>query len=273
MKKCGTLIFSLLLAALCSCNPQSNAKSTQTDAKPEPVAEQPKETPVTLCDTIPLDSYSPDSPTLDYSIMLEPLKLNNDAATEKAVMSISYVICGRECSSLTQASESYINRLTGSYQELRPDYIDIKANNGQPHWLNHSYSLKGTAGNGYKGSANYLLEFYEYTGGAHPYSYNLAFSFDPNDGHEITLDGIMKENYEEALLAIITRELMSHFNVNSIEELDNYLFNYKELFISKNFMLGADSLIILYNKYEIAPYAIGDIILNIEYDKLKEIMK
>ena len=66
---------------------------------------------------------------------------------------------------------------------------------------------------------------------------------------------------------------MKHFNVNSIEELDNYLFNYKELFISKNFMMGTDGLIILYNKYEIAPYALGDIRLNINYNKLKEIMK
>ena len=273
MKKCGILIFSLLLAAFCSCNPQSNAKGTETEANPEPVTEQPKETPVIMCDTIPLDSYASDSPAMDYSIMLEPLKLNNDAATAKAVNSISYVICGQECSSLSKASESYINRLTGGYQELRPEYIDIKANNGQPHWLNHSYSLKGTAGKGYNGCANYLLEFYEYTGGAHPYSYNLAFSFDPNDGHEITLDGIMKENYEEALLSIITDELMKHFNVNSIEGLDNYLFNYKELFISKNFMMGTDGLIILYNKYEIAPYALGDIRLNINYNKLKEIMK
>jgi hypothetical protein len=278
MKKCGKIFLSLLLIALYSCNTASTQEapettnSTKEDLK-EATAEQPKGQGVLFCDSIPLEPHSPDSPKMDLDIKLEPIRLSNDMATEKAVRSISYAITDKEYSTLQEACDSYVASHISNYENLRADYIDAKTNDGWTHWFNFYYMVNGICSKGYKGHMNYLLQFEEYTGGAHPYSYNVAFSFDPADGHEITLDEIMKENYEDTLLPLITQELMQHFKANTLEELGSYLFDPGNLFISKNIMMGADGLVIIYNKYEIAPYAMGDIILEIEYDKLKEIMK
>ena len=37
--------------------------------------------------------------------------------------------------------------------------------------------------------------------------------------------------------------------------------------------MGKDKMTFIYNKYDIAPYAIGEIALDIDYDRLKDLMK
>ena len=46
-----------------------------------------------------------------------------------------------------------------------------------------------------------------------------------------------------------------------------------DFFITNNIILGKDSITFLYNRYEIAPYALGDIEISLDYNTLKDIMK
>ena len=45
------------------------------------------------------------------------------------------------------------------------------------------------------------------------------------------------------------------------------------MYISNNYILGREQIVFIYNKYDIAPYAVGDIMINISYDKLKDLLK
>lgn len=273
MKKYGTFILSLIIITLYSCNNGTTSTSSGKESKTEAAIEQPNDTAFFANDTIPLDSYVPDSPKLTANVALQNIVLNNNVATEKAIAEISYVLTGEESKSITEAGNRYIAKLKAGYMELRPEYINIRESNDKPHWLNHEFMVSSECSNGYKGLVNYTINFFEYTGGAHPNSYCTTLTFDPNDGHEVTISEIMKEGYEEPLIELITQSIISFLNVKDVAELDEVIFDHKELYISKNVVMGKDKLTFIYNKYDIAPYAVGEIIAEIPYEKLQDILK
>ena len=45
------------------------------------------------------------------------------------------------------------------------------------------------------------------------------------------------------------------------------------MFISNNFILDTEKIVFIYNKYEIAPYAVGDIMIDVTYEELKDLLK
>ena len=273
MKKYGTFILSLMIFTLYSCNNGTTSKSTGKKNDVETVIEQPNDTAFFANDTILLDSYVPNSPKLTANIALQNIVLNNNAATEKAVAEISYILTGEEGKSIAEAGNRYIDKLKADYMELRPEYINIRESNDMPHWLNQEFMVSSECSNGYKGFVNYTINFFEYTGGAHPNSYCTTLTFDPNDGHEVTISEIMKLGYEEPLIELITQSIISFLNVEDIAELDEVIFDHKELYISKNVVMRKDNLTFIYNKYDIAPYAVGEIIAEIPYEKLQDILK
>ena len=280
MKKCGTILL-LLTAVLCSCNPKGvdNSKNATpgnnnvTDASGDIAAETSPAEIIGFCDTIPIDSYAPNSPSMKINVALEPLTLDNSTATARAISSISYAMSGVESDNLSDAIEIYRNKLVSRYEELRSDYINIRANNEEPFWLNHHYNVKGVCRKGYRGYNNYILEYDEYEGGAHGYYYTAVHTFDPTDGHEVTLDEIMKEGYEEELLDAIAAGLIRYSKANGITELDRLQSDTGELFISKNAVLNDSCITFIYNPYEIASYATGRIEVDITYEELKHILK
>ena len=273
MKKCGIISLTLLALTICSCNGGKADKATNVNSAGTATETITQQQNVVINDTVKLDSYTDNSPVMRIDVTLEPVVLANPAATGKAVREVSYIITGSEYDDLTTAGAQYIAKLKEQYLALRPEYIDIRANNDNPHWFNREYSVNSSCSNGYKEVVNYILDFFEYEGGAHPYSYKTVINFDRNDGHEVTLDEIMKEGYEEPLLGMMTESIMAFLNVGNITELDQVIFDHNELYIPKNVVIGSDKLTFIYNKYEIAPYAVGEIIAEIPYEKLKDILK
>ncbi|MBR3907901.1 MAG: DUF3298 domain-containing protein [Bacteroidaceae bacterium] len=279
MKKCGIFFILLSVAALFSCNTNSNKESksdnTANSAVPENpvVVQQPAGVPVKISGSIPLDSNIQDSPVLDYSMELEPIVLNNSTATVKAVNALSYAITGTEYGDLGTACDAQVKRLTAKFQELRPDYIDIRENYDDAFWPDNHYYVKGVCEKGYKGYENYILNYDEYEGGAHGYYYTAVHTFDPRDGHEVILDEIMKEGYEEELLHAIAAGILRYCKASDITELDWLQHGTGELFISKNAVLRDSCITFIYNPYEIASYAAGKIEADITYKELKHILK
>ena len=281
MKKCGTiLIISLLTALFYSCRQERATGNTtpQEAIADATLTEQQTTAPekefFRICDTLHLAVYDKQSPALVIEIELEDITLSTPTATAKAISDISYNVTNEELQSLSEACNRKVAALRAIYSELSAKYINQRSHNNNPHWLNHTHTIKGHAEEGYKGFVNYKLDFFEYTGGAHPNSYCIALVFDPADGHEVVLQEIMTENYEEPLLALITEELKRHFDVTTVEELYNgHLFPDVELYVTNNFILDKECITFIYNRYDIAPYAEGEIILNIEYEKLKHLLK
>ena len=52
-----------------------------------------------------------------------------------------------------------------------------------------------------------------------------------------------------------------------------YLYPNADMYISNNYILEKEQIVFIYNKYDIAPYAVGDITISISYDNIKDLLK
>jgi hypothetical protein len=117
-----------------------------------------------------------------------------------------------------------------------------------------------------------VLDYYEFTGGAHGNYYSVGYNIRTSDGKVFTLDDILKPNSYQALSEFCTEEILNMFDANSLIEAG--LFE-DEIILSadQDFFIMPDSLVIQFDPYEIAPYAMGSIEVGLKFSKIKNILK
>ena len=276
MKKCTAIIFYSALFLLFSCGGrEKKADDTKSTHGIEQVS-----TALNVQDTIKVDEKydyafsGEESPTLAVNISLPVVKLNSAAATERMESTLALAVFD-EHATLKEACNRFVDKRKNDFDEMHDEYLNAKGNDMPAFFFSLYDIIEGKAQIGYKDCITYIVAHEEYNGGAHPNTYINITNFDPVSGNEITLDNIFKERYEEPLTAILTNQLMKVAEVSTIEELRDkgILFFDTEMFVSNNFIPEDDSITFLYNRYEIAPYAAGEILLTIDYNTLKEIMK
>ena len=196
-------------------------------------------------------------------------------ATDNINQAIAYTLFESSSNSITEACESFIAQRKKEYLELLPEYINSKENDMPAVWFYNYCIANSEVEKGYKGYINYTIMWEEFSGGMHPYSFYTVLNFNPETGEEIVLSDILKENYEEPLTQILINNLAKQLQVEDIEGIKEkgYLYRDNEMFISNNFILDNEKIVFIYNKYEIAPYAFGDIMINVTYDELKDLLK
>lgn len=110
-------------------------------------------------------------------------------------------------------------------------------------------------------------------GAAHPNNYNLAFNYRPSSG-EITLSDLFKDgtNYLETLSKISRDDLNNQFKDEP--ELKDFINPGTEPVEEnfKNFILKPNELVLIFDPYQVAPYAAGTRTVSIPKDKIKDIL-
>lgn len=135
------------------------------------------------------------------------------------------------------------------------------------YWYNvsvSSYRLEGDL-------IEIALEFDSYTGGAHGAHSTEGFHFDLQEGAFFELsdltdapDGLAGALADEISLQIVTSDEADEYFPGYGTTIKNYG-DYK-------FMLGDDSLTVIFGEYEIAPYAMGPREFVISYDKISRFL-
>lgn len=117
-----------------------------------------------------------------------------------------------------------------------------------------------------------VLDYYEFTGGAHGNYYSIGYNIRTSDGKVLGLSDILKPNSLQALSEFCAEEIMNMFDANSLNEAG--LFE-DELNISEDqdFYIIPNALVIQFDPYEVAPYAMGSIDVELEFGKIKNIIK
>ena len=276
MKKCTAIIFYSALFLLFSCGErEKKADDTKSTHGIEQVS-----TALNVQDTIKVDEKydyafsGEEAPTLAVNISLPVVRLSSVAATARMDSTLALTLFDEQAT-LKEACNRFVDKRKNDFDEMHDEYLNAKGNDMPAFFFSLYDMIEGKAQIGYKDCITYIVAHEEYNGGAHPNTYINITNFDPVSGNEITLDNIFKEGYEEPLTAILTNQLMKEAQVSTIEELRDkgILFFDTEMFVSNNFIPEDDSITFLYNRYEIAPYAAGEILLTIDYNTLKEIMK
>ena len=214
-----------------------------------------------------------EAPTFSVHISLPVVKLSNAAATARIDSTLALAIFD-ERTTLREACDRFVKIRKKGFDDMHDEYLNAKWNDEPTFFFSLYDIIEGIAQLGYKDCITYIVTHEEYNGGAHPNTYINITNFDPVSGSEITLDDIFKNGYEEPLTSILTSQLMKVAEASTIEELheNGFLFD-TEMFVSNNFIPGDDGITFLYNRYDITPYAYGEILLTVDYTTLKEIMK
>lgn len=113
---------------------------------------------------------------------------------------------------------------------------------------------------------------YEFTGGAHG-NYGSIFSvIDLNRGKALTVNDVFKPGYDKVLSKALEKAFRAKYNVPANEKLNaGYLFD-PVIKPNQNFFITAKGVTFCYTPYEIAPYAMGQILLFIPFDEVKDIV-
>lgn len=113
---------------------------------------------------------------------------------------------------------------------------------------------------------------YEYSGGAHGNHATILKTHNLVDKKTMTLTDVFKPGYEKIVDAALGRAVREKFNLKITEPLSSALFEDK-IEHNDNFSLTKKGITFLYNPYEIASYAQGEIELFIPFDLLKSVLK
>lgn len=270
MKKCAEILFYSFVIAFFSCCGNGIKKDKETSSAKEITI-----TPFEYHETYNLSEHASDSPTLKFDFSLSLIECNDSNVANNINQAIAYTLFESTSNSIKEACDKFITQRKKEYLDLLPEYIDSKANKMPAVWFYNYYIANSEVEKGYKGYINYTIMWEEFTGGAHPSSFYTVLNFNPYTGEEIVLSDILKEEYEKPLTDILINNLAKQLQVEDIEGIKEkgYLYQDNSMFISNNFILDNEKIVFIYNRYEIAPYAFGDIMINVTYDELKNLLK
>lgn len=213
-----------------------------------------------------------DSPYCRFTIDMEQASRPDSVARL-----INYAIVkqafSQENMMLKAAIDSFKTYKSALYKsQLANLYESDKANNITSEWYDYAYSFKGQHSIGYHHCICYQIDVKRYEGGVDAVCETFYMNFNPETGKQLTLADVFTPENSSVLQQKLIESLEEKFKCDSIGLHEKGILKHTPLFVTENFKLGTDSITFLYNTYEIAPYNIGAISLQIPYHRIKELM-
>lgn len=99
------------------------------------------------------------------------------------------------------AVDSFKNTYIDNYRKDVNEFYQEDIKNGTPKdelptWYNYEYGLTTYFSEGKEGILNFIAETFEYTGGAHPNSWNKWMNFEKNTGKLLALKDVFMAGSE-----------------------------------------------------------------------------
>ena len=226
------------------------------------------------CDTFAIDTIGSNSPVMTIRISLPILKGEN----ERAEKINRYICCASvECepgNSTEQNIGNFVEQSKAAYYALRSDYLNEKGINPSSPMFYQSYDITGKMIASRKGTLCFEIDRIIYEGGAHGMEYKSYVNVDEATGNCIGKYDIIAEDADFVLCERLTATLARQLGVTTLEEIQEkgYLVGI-EMWATENFHITDDSIYFHYDRYEIAPYALGSTTLALGLDEIKDIMK
>ena len=228
------------------------------------------------------------SPFCDFSIDHSFLREENDSIAVLINRSIQSEWFGNDYATLTPeaAVDSFMHVYIRDYRnEVGPLYLAEKEKAASeeeiPAWYNQTYSLVTFVEEGHSGIINASANYYVDTAGAHPHQWSRWMNFDFVTGKHLTKEEVFLPSAKADIKSILLDKLISlqaqlhpEEKVTSLEDLQNLGFlQFTNMYIPDNFLLGKNEVLFLFNRYDIAPYAAGEIIIRLSYEEIGPYLK
>jgi len=116
------------------------------------------------------------------------------------------------------------------------------------------------------------LDHYQYTGGAHGNYYSAGYNINMNDGKILTLSDIINNSSFNLLSYECEQAMLDTFQLNSLQEAGLFE-NEISILPDQDFYIIPGALVLQFDPYEIGPFAMGEISIEISFFKIKDILK
>lgn len=119
------------------------------------------------------------------------------------------------------------------------------------------------------------FEEFTFTGGAHPNTWIVYSNVRPETGDEIELNDLVGEDGRGRLEAIAEGRFRKQREIPPDASLEaaGFWFEEDRFRLNDNFSIGAAGLIFYYNRYEVAPYAMGPTEIVLAYRDIENILR
>ena len=227
------------------------------------------------------------SPYCDFAIDFTYLD-EVDSVAVRMNRSIQREFLGDDYATLTPvaAVDSFRNAYLADYRnEVGAIFEKERANASSeeeiPAWFSQTYSLVTFVEEGQGGVINATANYFVDMGGAHPHQWSQWLNFDFVTGRILEKDEVFhleaSADIESLLLDKLIRmqaEENPDMQVNSLEDLQNMGFlQHTNMFIPDNFLLSKRGMLFLFNRYDIAPYSAGEIVIEVPYEEIGHYLK
>ena len=228
------------------------------------------------------------SPFCDFSVDYTYLDEEGDSIATLINRTIQGEFLGNDYASLTpeEAVDSFMNVYIRDYRKETGELYQVDRAKGTsdeeiPAWYNQTYSLVTFIEEGHGGTINVSANVFVDTGGAHPHQWSQWLNFDFENGNLLTKDDVFlasaKADIERMLLdhlMLMQAEIYPDESLKTLEDLQQKGFlQMTNMYIPDNFLLHKEGVSFLFNRYDIAPYSVGEIVIEIPYEEIGYCLK
>lgn len=228
------------------------------------------------------------SPFCDFSIDYTYLDEEGDSIATLINRTIQDEFLGNAYASLIpeEAVDSFMNVYIRDYRRetgelYQADRSKVASEEEIPAWYNQTYSMVTFIEEGHGGTINVSANVFVDTGGAHPNQWSRWLNFDFESGKLLTKDDVFlasaKTDIERILLdhlILMQAELYPDESLKTLEDLQQKGFlQLTNMYIPDNFLLRKEGVSFLFNRYDIAPYSAGEIVIEVPYEEIGYCLK
>ena len=234
-----------------------------------------------------LAENDPESPFCDFSIDYTYPSEKGDSVASLINRVIQREFLGDDYADLVPkaAVDSFKNTYLSDYLtqtgELYRADVDKNGKESIPEWYTRTYSIVTFVEEGYANTLNASANFFEDLAGTHPNQWSRWLNFDNLTGQMLTTDDVFQPDTQKEIEQILLQKLITHVaklhpkeNIVSLEIIrDCGYLTHTDMYIPENFLLSKKGLLFLFNRYDIAPYSMGEIVLEVPYEEIATYLK
>mgnify|MGYP003482694578 CR=1 FL=1 len=228
------------------------------------------------------------SPFCDFSIDYTYLEDENDSIATLINQAIQREWLGDDYANLLPevAVDSFMHVYIRDYRQevgklYGADRAQAASEEEIPNWYNQTYSLVTFVEEGRPGIINATANYFVDMGGAHPNQWSRWLNFDFVTGRLLAKEDVFHLEANADIESLLLDKLIHmqagenpDMQVNSLEDLQNMGFlQHTHMFIPDNFLLGKRGVMFLFNRYDIAPYSAGEIVIEVPYEEIGHYLK
>ena len=241
------LSFATAVCACTGCKDNQNSQPEQAELSWETASlciENPIAPGENFCYQIKLD--------------LDTLAGESELAKQLSAVLCDSVIYNSGCPTVMGAMTAFADSMKAEWEaELAERY---EPESDWKETLQYYYTIEGAPlEDGQEGVLSYQTTTDCYLGGAHGSHVVNYYNFDKKSGKLLSIEDVVPAEKEMLVLMAMEEQLCKDWEAEDITDLQEKtgITMLGDLYLTNNFLLKNDSILFLFNQYEIAPYAAG----------------